>query len=163
MRDVHQILEWMSTVWLPLVPEVTATNAKQIMNDRIVVLGVLDRDNKEAFEAGVKEIKSAAHAWADRANAAFEADRQTLRDEKQAKIDEAKARGDERAEDKAKEIVINMESRKPKDVGFAWIDGVFWQRWLKTTYGIDVKNGERVLINDQDVSLDTMKPKMQDI
>jgi protein disulfide-isomerase len=46
-----------------------------------------------------------------------------------------------------------MESRRPKEVGFAWIDGVFWQRWLKTTYGVDVKNGEQVLINDQDVSL----------
>lgn len=153
MRDVHQILEWMSSVWLPLVPEVTATNAKQIMNDRIVVLGVLNRENKDTFEAGIKEIKSAAHDWADRADRAFELDRQKLRDEKQSKIEEAKAKGDERAEDKAKEIVINMESRRPKEVGFAWIDGVFWQRWLKTTYGVDVKNGEQVLINDQDVSL----------
>lgn len=152
MRDVSQILEWMSTVWLPLVPEVTANNARQIMNERVVVLAVLNRDNKDSFESGLKEVKSAAHDWADRSQQAFELDRQKLRDEKQARIEEAKARGDERGEDKAKGIVINMESRKPKEVGFAWIDGVFWQRWLKETYGVDVKNGERILINDQDVS-----------
>lgn len=142
----------MGSVWLPLVPEVTATTAKQVMNNRIVVLAVLDRTNEKTFESAMKEIKGAAHEWADRADRAFELDRQKLRDEKQAKIDEAKARGDERAEDKAKEIVINMESRRPKEVGFAWIDGVFWQRWVKTTYGIDVVNGQQAIINDQDVS-----------
>jgi len=37
-------------------------------------------------------------------------------------------------------------------VGFAWVDGVFWERWIRTTYGIDVnQNGERVVINDEDV------------
>ncbi|KAH8173086.1 thioredoxin domain-containing protein [Sarocladium implicatum] len=150
MRDVSQILEWMSTVWLPLVPEVTANNARQVMNNRVVVLAILDRDNKDTFESGLKEVKIAAQDWADRSQQAFELDRQKLRDEKQAKIDEAKARGDERAEDKAKGIVINMESRKPKEVGFAWIDGVFWQRWLKETYGVDVKSGEQIIITDQD-------------
>ncbi|KAG9717844.1 thioredoxin-like protein, partial [Aureobasidium melanogenum] len=26
----------------------------------------------------------------------------------------------------------------------------FWERWLKTTFGIDVKDGEKVVINDED-------------
>lgn len=153
MRDVHQVLTWMETVWLPMVPEITANNAKQVMNDRLVVLAVLDRSKKTAFEKSIQEIKSATHEWKDRAESAFKLDRQKLRDSKQARIDEAKSKGDERGEKHAKEIVIDMESRRPKEVGFAWIDGTFWQRWLKTTYGIDVKNGEQIVINDQEVSV----------
>jgi protein disulfide-isomerase len=43
------------------------------------------------------------------------------------------------------------EIERPR-VGFAWVDGEFWERWVKTTFGIDVKEGERVVINDEDVS-----------
>jgi hypothetical protein len=29
---------------------------------------------------------------------------------------------------------------------------VFWERWIRQTYGIDVsKDGEKVIINDEDV------------
>jgi len=26
----------------------------------------------------------------------------------------------------------------------------FWERWIRTTYGIEVKDGEKVIINDED-------------
>jgi hypothetical protein len=45
-----------------------------------------------------------------------------------------------------------MNNSGRREVAFAWVDGVAWQRWIRTTYGIDVKDGERVIINDQDVS-----------
>ncbi|CRK37600.1 hypothetical protein BN1708_020298, partial [Verticillium longisporum] len=81
----------------------------------------------------------------------FQKERQELRDAKQLKIDEAEDRGDERAKDNAKLIRVDMSKSPRKEVAFAWIDGVFWQRWLKTTYGIDVSTGgNRVIINDED-------------
>ena len=46
-----------------------------------------------------------------------------------------------------------MDKSDRKQVGFAWVDAVFWQRWIRTTYGIDTKDGDRVIINDEDVSL----------
>jgi protein disulfide-isomerase len=45
-----------------------------------------------------------------------------------------------------------MDKSEQKEVGFAWVDGVFWERWIRTTYGIEVtKDGEKVIINDEDV------------
>jgi protein disulfide-isomerase len=52
---------------------------------------------------------------------------------------------------KSKVISITEEDFR-KGVNFAWVDGVFWERWVRTTYGVDVSKGERVIINDEDVS-----------
>jgi len=42
-----------------------------------------------------------------------------------------------------------MNDIERKEVGFAWVDGVFWERWIRTTYGISIRDGERVVINDE--------------
>ncbi|KAH6692411.1 thioredoxin-like protein [Plectosphaerella plurivora] len=149
IRDVPALLEWMKTVWLPIVPELTIANSREIMNNKIVVLGIVDREKKEAFAAAKHELNSAANEWMDKQILAYQQERQELRDAKQLRIDEAKDRDDERAEEKAKEIRVEVKMRG-KEVAFAWVDGVFWQRWIKTTYGLDVKtDGERVIINDE--------------
>lgn len=152
MRNVHGILDWMKSVWLPLVPELTAANAKQIMDGKVVVLGVLNRQDADGFAGALKEMKAAANEWMDRQIQEFQLERKKLRDAKQMRIEEAQDRDDERALRAAKAIRIDMDEGGRKEVGFAWVDGVFWQRWIRTTYGIDVTDGERVIINDQDVS-----------
>ena len=43
MRDFRKVLNWMQSVWLPIVPELTASNSREIMHGRIVVLGILSR------------------------------------------------------------------------------------------------------------------------
>ncbi len=154
MRDTHQVLDWMRSVWLPIVPELTASNAREIMDGRIVVLGILNREDSEAFLGAKREMKSAATEWMDRQVLNFQRERQELRDAKQLRIDEAEDRGDQRALRAAKNIRINMDKSDRKEVTFAWVDGVFWQRWIRTTYGIDVKDGDRVIVNDEDVSYD---------
>ena len=35
MRDTHQVLNWMRSVWLPIVPELTASNAREIMDGKL--------------------------------------------------------------------------------------------------------------------------------
>lgn len=153
MRDTHQVLDWMRSVWLPLVPELLVTNARQIMDNKIVVLGVLNREDQESFQSALREMKSAANEWMDRQIQEFQLERKKLRDAKQMRIEEAEDRDDERALRAAKAIHIDMNNSGRREVAFAWVDGVAWQRWIRTTYGIDVKDGERVIINDQDVSL----------
>ncbi|KAI9783164.1 MAG: hypothetical protein M1816_001486 [Peltula sp. TS41687] len=150
MRDYRKILGWMKSVWLPIVPELTASNSRGIMDGKYVVLGVLSRNRPDEFMAAKREIKNAALEWMDKETHAFQLERQELRDAKQLRIEEAEDRGDQRALNAAKGIRINMEELKRKEVGFAWIDGVFWERWLRTTYGVDVKDGERVIINDEE-------------
>ncbi|KAL7822881.1 thioredoxin protein [Trichoderma gracile] len=150
MRDTHQVLDWMRSVWLPLVPELLVTNARQIMDNKIVVLGVLNRDDQESFQGALREMKSAANEWMDRQIQEFQLERKKLRDAKQMRIEEAEDRDDERALRAAKAIHIDMNNSGRREVAFAWVDGVAWQRWIRTTYGIDVKDGERVIINDQD-------------
>ncbi|KAJ4370911.1 hypothetical protein N0V86_008605 [Didymella sp. IMI 355093] len=150
MRDTRQVLTWMKSVWLPLVPELTSSNAKDIMDGKIVVLGILSRDRSDEFILSKREMKTAAIEWIDKQDALFQLERQELRQSKQLRIEEAEDRGNERALRDAKGIRINMDEIERPRVGFAWVDGVFWERWVKTTYGVDVKEGERVIINDED-------------
>ncbi|KAF4993570.1 hypothetical protein FDECE_13366 [Fusarium decemcellulare] len=150
MRDVDSLVSWMKSTWLPLVPEMTAINARQIMNHKLVVLAVLNREDEDRFQNSIFELKNAANEWMDRQVQEFQLERKKLRDAKQMRIEEAEDRGDQRALRNAKAIKIDMDSARRKEVGFAWVDGIFWQRWLASTYGIDVRDGERVIINEED-------------
>jgi protein disulfide-isomerase len=151
-RDTRKVLEWMKSVWLPIVPELTASNAREITDGKIVVLGILSRDRTDQFEVAKREIKNAALEWIDKQEQMYRLERQELRDAKQLRIEEAEDKNDQRALRNAKQMRIDMDEIKRPQVGFAWVDGVFWERWIKTTYGVDVKEGEKVIINDEDVS-----------
>lgn len=150
MRDFRRVLGWMQTVWLPIVPELTAANAHEIMDNRLVVLGILSRQRKEEFIVAKREIKNAALEWIDKQTQAFQLERQELRDAKQLRIEEAEDRNDQRALRSAKTIRIDMDAIERKEVGFAWVDGVFWERWIRTTFGVSVADGEKVVVNDED-------------
>ncbi|KAF2155018.1 disulfide isomeras-like protein [Myriangium duriaei CBS 260.36] len=150
MRDKMKVLRWMERHWQPIVPEITASNAKEIMAGKLVVLGILSRDRADEFIIAKREIKNAALEWMDKQTQAFQLERQELRDAKQLRIEEAEDRDDQRALRNAKSIRINMDDIERKAVAFAWVDGVFWERWVKTTYGISVRDGERVVINDEE-------------
>ncbi|KAF8448305.1 hypothetical protein BGX38DRAFT_1270315 [Terfezia claveryi] len=149
LRDSQKILSWMKSVWLPMVPELTASNSHEIMNGKLVVLGILSRERPTEFAEAKKELKEAAGQWLELRAQAEKAERQQLRDKKELKIEEAEDRGDDRALQQAKNLVIKTKAKR--EVGFAWVDGVFWNRWLRTVYGVDVTvDGERVVINDED-------------
>ncbi|GAM37004.1 hypothetical protein TCE0_022r06548 [Talaromyces pinophilus] len=150
MRDNPRVLEWMRSHWLPIVPELTASNAKEIMQNKYVVLGILSHKRSDEFRLGQAELKNAALEWMDKQTQLFRLERQELRDSKQLRIEEAEDRDDQRALRAAKSMHINIREEDKKQVAFAWVDGDFWDRWLRTTYGIDVKDGERVIINDED-------------
>lgn len=157
MRDFRQVLSWMQSVWLPILPELSASNSHEIMNGRIVVLGILSRERSDDFQRSKREIKSAALEWMDKETHAFQQERQELRDAKQLRIEEAEDRNDQRALRAAKSIRIQISESDRRQVGFAWVDGVFWERWIRTTYGIDPSQGEKVIINDEDVSFRSSK------
>lgn len=151
MRDFRKVLNWMKSVWQPIVAELTASNAREIMNGKVVVLGILSRERSDEFVVAKREIKNAALEWMAREDNAIRLERQELRDAKQLRIEEAEDRDDQKGLRAAKAIRINMDDVDRREVGFAWVDGVFWGRWIRTTFGIDVKDGERVVINDEDV------------
>ncbi|KAL7266996.1 hypothetical protein RUND412_010432 [Rhizina undulata] len=149
MRDRGRTLAWMKSVWLPIVPELTAANSHEIMNGRTVVLGILSRNRPDAFAAAKKELKEAAMEFIDQRQIAEKNERQELRDKKELRIEEAEDRGDERALRAAKNMRIQVKEKR--EVGFAWVDGVFWDRWVRGTYGVNVEEmGERIVINDED-------------
>ena len=50
----------MKSVWLPIVPELTSSNAHEIMNGKLVVLGIVSRERKDEFVIAKREIKNAA-------------------------------------------------------------------------------------------------------
>jgi protein disulfide-isomerase len=152
MRDFRKVLTWMQSVWLPIVPELTIPNALDILSNKFVVLGILSRNRPDDFVESKRELKNAALEWMDKQTLLFQLERQEMRDAKQLRIDEAEDRNDQRAlrQAKSQRIGIREEDfRKP--VTFAWVDGIFWERWLRTTFGVDVTNGDRVIINDEEV------------
>ncbi|KAJ5599635.1 hypothetical protein N7450_000702 [Penicillium hetheringtonii] len=150
MRDFRAVLSWMQTVWLPIVPELTASNAREIMDGKFVVLGILSRRRSDDFKQSRRELKEAALEWMDKQVQLFRLERSELRDAKQLRIEEADDRDDQRALRAAKNMRITIREDDKKAVAFAWVDGDFWERWLRTTYGIDVENGDRVIVNDED-------------
>ncbi|KAH6958313.1 hypothetical protein DER45DRAFT_483909 [Fusarium avenaceum] len=150
MRDVDSLVSWMKSTWLPLVPQLTAVNAKQIMSHKLVVLAILKRDDEDRLQNSISELKNAANEWVDRQVQEFQLERKRLRDAKQLRIEEAQSRDDQRGLRNAKAIKIDMDSTRRKEVGFAWVDGIFWQRWIASTYNIDVRDGERIIINEED-------------
>ena len=158
MRDFRRVLNWMQSVWLPIVPELTASNSRDIMNRKLVVLGILSREKPDEFASNKREIKNAALDWMAKQKQAFELERQELRDAKQLRLEEAEDRGDQRSLRNAKSIQIDISEDDRPQVRFAWVDGVFWERWIKTTYGINVRDGARVIINDEDVCTPHLSP-----
>ena len=160
MRDFRQVLSWMQTVWLPILPELTASNAREIMDGKFVVLGILSRRRSDDFKQSKRELKEAAFEWMDKQIQLFRLERSELRDAKQLRIEEADDRDDQRALRAAKNMRITIREDDKKAVGFAWVDGDFWERWVRTTYGIDVENGDRVIINDEDVSFYYLLPTL---
>ncbi|KAI1919906.1 hypothetical protein LOZ65_004299 [Ophidiomyces ophidiicola] len=150
MRDFRQILTWMQKVWLPIVPEMTTSNAREIMDGKYVVLGILNRQRSDEFIQDKRELKNAALEWMEKQTKLFQLERQELRDAKELRIEEADDRGDQRALRAAKNTRITIKEDDKKQVAFAWVDGIFWDRWIRTHFGIDVKNGERVVINDEE-------------
>lgn len=153
MRDFRRVLNWMQSVWLPLVPELTATNAHEIMDGKFTVLGVLNREVPDEFKESRRELQSAAIEWMDKQTQLFQQERQEMRNSKQLRIEEAQDRNDQRALRQAKSVAISItEDSFKKQVRFAWVDGIFWERWLRTTFGAHIDNGERVIINDEEVS-----------
>ena len=154
MRDFRKVFTWMQSVWLPLVPELTANNARGLLDGHYTVVGILSRESPDEFAAAKRELKNAALEWMDKNTQLFQLEREEARGWKQLRIEEAEDRDDQRALRQAKSRVISItEETFRKPVRFAWVDGVFWERWIRRTYGVDVKNGERVIINDEDVSL----------
>ena len=152
MRDFRQVLNWMQSVWLPIVPELTVQNAAEITAGRYVVLGVLNRENADEFLLDKRELKNAALEWMEKELSLFRLEREELRNSKQLRMEEAEDRNDQRALRNAKQMRITISETDRQQVGFAWIDGIFWERWLRTTFGVDVKNDrERVIIHDEDV------------
>ncbi|KAF3482870.1 disulfide-isomerase [Arthroderma uncinatum] len=149
MRDFRAVLSWMQSVWLPIVPELTATNARDIMDGKYVVLGILNRQHTEDFIQNKRELKNAALEWMEKQTRLFQLERQELRDAKDLRIEEADDRNDQRALRAAKSMRITIREDDKKQVGFAWVDGIFWDRWVRTTFGVDVKNGDRVIIHDE--------------
>ncbi|KAK2873537.1 hypothetical protein FQN49_002277 [Arthroderma sp. PD_2] len=149
MRDFRAVLSWMQSVWLPIVPELTATNARDIMDGKYVVLGILNRQHTEDFIQNKRELKNAALEWMEKQTKSFQLERQELRDAKDLRIEEADDRNDQRALRAAKSMRITIREDDKKQVGFAWVDGIFWDRWVRTTFGVDIRNGDRVIIHDE--------------
>ena len=147
MRDVPALTKWMKNNWLPLVPEVDSNNARDVMSSNFAVLALLDHARPEAWNDAVRELKAAAIEWGARSQSQFESERQGLRDQKAARVEEAENSGDEKKVRDAKLKKVEADKLKKKGVTFGAVDTGFWERWVRGTF--DARRGtERVVIYD---------------
>lgn len=148
LRDHKKILAWMKSAWLPIVPELSAENSHEIMQNRIVVLAALDPESS-TFNADRAVLRQTAHEYIDLRATEEQSEKQSLRDKKQTKIDEAEKKGDTKGVENAKSIQVKVPVHQ--EVGFAWVNGIFWKKWLAAAYSIDVEqNGWKIVVNEED-------------
>ena len=147
MRDHTKMLAWMKTAWLPMVPELSAENSHEIMQNKLVVLAVLDPESSQ-FDMQRTVMKEAAFEYHDKRASEDQAEKQAQRDKKQAKIEEAEKKGDTKAIENAKSIHVKVSEHR--NMGFAWVNGIFWEKWLAASYQINiVRDGARIIVYDE--------------
>ncbi|ANB15805.1 protein disulfide isomerase EPS1 [Sugiyamaella lignohabitans] len=150
IRDHQHISNWIKEIWLSFVPQLTPMNAQDIFDHaEYVVLAMIDPRDTKVRDRAINELRVSAQKYLDDVKKETLEELMDLRAKKQLKIDEAADRDDKKAEDHAKGIKVKV-TPKPV-VGFAWIDSVFWNRYLRTKYGIstDRIGKPTVIINDK--------------
>ncbi|KAF5098513.1 hypothetical protein D0Z03_001199 [Geotrichum reessii] len=99
------------------------------------------------IEIALKELKAAALELQRLEKREGHEELEEQRKKKQLKIDEAKDKGDKNAEEEAGKIRIELTKRQK--IGIVWIDGIFWERWVKERYGNNEGYKSRIVINDE--------------
>lgn len=149
IRDHAKLVEWTRANRAPLVPQLTPFNYEDVFKQQVVVLAILDPRDPDTTSAAIKELTACAKELQDILRKEEAEELLELRKKKQLKIDEAKDKDDKKAENAANKIKVEVSKRQP--VGVAWIDAVFWERWIKSRYGSSPGGGfdARVVINHE--------------
>ena len=156
MRDIPALSKWIKQNWLPLVPELDSNNARDVMTGKYAVLALLDHARPDEWSDALREMKAVAIDWAERTQKEFEAEREQLRDKKEAKVQDAEQSGNEEKVREAKAKKVETEKLQKKEVRFAVVDTRFWERWVRGTF--DTARGpEKVVIYDYDVSVPSFR------
>lgn len=151
IRDLDRMREWALNNRGMLVPQLTPGNADDIFRPQIVVLGLLDPRDKASFQIAMTELRATAKEIEALIEIEDAEKLHELRKQKQLKVDEAVDRGDKKAEESANNIKVDLPKRE--QIGVAWVDAVFWERWVKSRYGDgdgdEHSHGNRVVINEE--------------
>lgn len=147
IRDHNRLVEWARENRFPLVSQLTPFNSKDLFHNRLVVLAILDPRDEGDTKIALKELKAAALELQRLEKREGHEELEEQRKKKQLKIDEAKDKGDKNAEEEAGKIRIELTKRQK--IGIVWIDGIFWERWVKERYGNNEGYKSRIVINDE--------------
>lgn len=147
IRDHGRLVSWAKENRVPLVPQLTPFNSKDLFSPKMVVLAILDPRDESDTRAAIKELKATARELQQIMEKQELEEIEELRKKKQLKIEEAKDKGDKKAEEAANHIRVELTERQR--IGIAWIDGVFWERWVKSRYGSNEGYVSRVVINEE--------------
>lgn len=146
LRNHNLLLDWGKKHRQPLVPQLTPFNYQDIFSNSIVVLAIIDPREEEKTTSAIKELRAAAVELQDKLAKENREELEELRKKKQLKIDEAKDKDDKGAEERANKIKVEVTDREAFSV--AWIDAIFWERWIKGRYGA-FDGQARVIINNE--------------
>lgn len=149
LRDNTKLVAWAVRNRAPLVPQITPFNYKDIFErPEMLVLGIFDPREQEVTAAAINELKGAARSLQQILEGEETKELHELRKKKQRKIDEVRVKNDKKGEEYANQIKVEVVHREP--VGVAWMDAVFWERWVKRRYGTPPEPFKpRIIINHE--------------
>lgn len=147
IRNHDRLVSWAKENRTPLVPQMTPSNSADLFASKLVVLAILDPRDESDTRSALKELRATARELQSIMAKDQLEEIEELRKKKQLKIEEAKDKGDKKAEEEANKIRVEIGQRQR--IGIAWIDGVFWERWVKSRYGSNEGYTSRVVINEE--------------
>lgn len=149
LRDHTKLVAWAVRNRAPLVPQITPFNYKDIFErPEMLVLGIFDPREQEVTAAAITELKGVARSLQQILDGEEAKELHELRKKKQRKIDEVRVKNDKKGEEYANQIKVEVVHREP--VGVAWMDAVFWERWVKRRYGTPPEPFKpRIIINHE--------------
>lgn len=110
------------------------------------MLAILDPREEESTAQAIKELRAVAVELDEKRAKANRDELMELRNKKQLKVDEAKDKADEGAEEQAQGIRVEVSEREP--ISVAWIDSVFGNAGSRAGNGA-YDGPSRVVINNE--------------
>lgn len=128
--------EWVESQRYPVIVELTQSTYKYIMeNAGLMVLGIFSNVNPEKLAQDKSDLESIALAYLDEGTKGV-LKTPTPLSEKVAE------------ERRVNKYVSKKHPPIPRDVAFAWLDGVQWGHYAKETFGVELYRLPAIIISD---------------
>lgn len=133
LRNSERLLQFARRTWLPLMPELTPINQDSVFADgRIVVLALVDREDKFATKVAIDELKQSATKYFKAKMHARQKELDLLRIQRHSERAKLLKEKDPKLQKKLEKDDTSVPTRP--QVQFAWIDADKYSKWIESRF-----------------------------